>query len=141
MDSNPTRTRKAMPLTIMRPLYAGLGRDAADLLDYLPKGVVVDIDPGDTLTGYAHFKIDFGSVKDTKGLRTNISAYLSNSIRPRELPALHLRSRRASYNGSKIFSFEEVMAMRHVPAVFDPIKGMTATSLKALTYVSQRELK
>ncbi|KAH3962231.1 hypothetical protein HBI25_217860 [Parastagonospora nodorum] len=134
MDSSPTRTRKVIPpLTIMRTLYAGLG-DGAKLLDYLPKDFVVGVGSSDAWKGYAPCRIEFGSVKDTKGFQTKIFAYLSNSARSRDLPEIHLRSRHNSRSGSNIFSFEEVMALRDLPAVFKPVKDLTSTPLKALTH-------
>ena len=119
----------------MRTLYAGLG-DGAKLLDYLPKDFVVGVGSSDAWKGYAPCRIEFGSVKDTKGFQTKIFAYLSNSARSRDLPEIHLRSRHNSRSGSNIFSFEEVMALRDLPAVFKPVKDLTSTPLKALTHVS-----
>ncbi|EAT77274.2 hypothetical protein SNOG_15341 [Parastagonospora nodorum SN15] len=117
----------------MRTLYAGLG-DGAKLLDYLPKDFVVGVGSSDAWKGYAPCRIEFGSVKDTKGFQTKIFAYLSNSARSRDLPEIHLRSRHNSRSGSNIFSFEEVMALRDLPAVFKPVKDLTSTPLKALTH-------
>lgn len=142
MESSPTRTRKAMPLqTIMQPLYVGLGGDAAELLDYLPKGVVVDVDSDHVLTGYVPSRIQIGSVKEKNGTQTSIYAYLSDSARLRYLPEVHLRGRLTSHSGWKLFSFNEVMSFCDLHPVFEAIKGTTGTCLGALTHVSATRIE